>query len=640
MYQKINFLTFSLHTFKATNLLESLFGVVVNANMYLTPYGAHQAFDSHFDWMDGIIVQVMGCKKWKIYTSPTASRPLPDTVFKLNQNYDQQIKNSQRQERGSNFDNAFETFDLRSGSLLYIPRGFAHEAATNCSNIDKINYKNKRSQDNKENVDDDGSTLNAGHAVDIAANVASLHITFGLEVATDSTVEIYLHHYILIYFNSINTASTESTKSSIRLCSDKFSNGRGYSRTIIDGMLRIDNNSESTIHESNDIHNSRNDEKSKDASSQMNSSDFLLDMENTFVLLQNGSHKLTFQIGNLTNNDLIHLILHVATTIDSSYAKEKHGTHKNTQKSYDNEVNDERNNDNELKSVRSDVLRQGVAITTFTSKNKYQSMLHQILPEALVYLKDFFTFYTMDFIITEALLLAFRMNMIDANIEKIVVDFDSRKDEEGYGFISEEGSDVISVSGDDQINDVSNFAKKNENNKENTNINNSGNKDRNNDGNDRNKNKNDGKMTGRKLDPFKIPEYIRYFLSSSNRSMINPSYTARQKIRNVCQESHELSDMNLNASERRDIILNIQDSKWRFINPKKSVNLKLFSKVKSIIEKILMSLHDHDAENRDEWTGADDTEKNESEKEFSDHLYCMAWKSMISKLRNDRLSRS
>jgi hypothetical protein len=241
--------------------------------MYLTPYGVHQAFDSHFDWMDGIIVQVMGCKKWKIYTSPTAIRPLPDTVFKLNNTHDQ---NSESQGKGSNFDYAFETFDLRSGSLLYIPRGFSHEAATNCSYIDGINDKNKRF--NEENVEDDKSTLKSGTG-DITANVASLHITFGLEVATDSTVEVFLHHYILVYFDMIDTVySTGSKDSTINLCGNEILDSSEYSKATIDSISRVESTEKSNTHESDDD-NSIN-EKNKGGDSQMNSSDFIVDMEN------------------------------------------------------------------------------------------------------------------------------------------------------------------------------------------------------------------------------------------------------------------------------------------------------------------------------------------------------------------------
>lgn len=64
-------------------MLESVFGCRVNANVYLTPNGFYQAFESHFDWMDGIIIQVIGCKVWSVDRDSSSIYPIPDTVFKV-----------------------------------------------------------------------------------------------------------------------------------------------------------------------------------------------------------------------------------------------------------------------------------------------------------------------------------------------------------------------------------------------------------------------------------------------------------------------------------------------------------------------------------------------------------------------------
>jgi hypothetical protein len=551
--------------------------------------------------MDGIIVQVMGCKKWKVYTSPTAIRPLPDTVYKLNDTRDQNLEN---QRKGGNFNDAFETFDLRSGSLLYIPRGFSHEAATNCSNSNEIHDKTKRS--NEGNVNNDKSTSESGTG-EITANVASLHITFGLEVATDSTVEIFLHHYILVYFDMIDTVHiTKSTDSSIDLCGNKFSDSSEYSKADIDGLSRVEGTEESAVYESND--NYVINEKNIGADSTMNSSDFVVDMENTTISLQNGSHKLDFRIDHLTNIDLIHLIIHVASTINSKAIKKKYTYQNYRRNANDDEEEklDEINKDNELELDGSSILRQAVAITTFTAKNKYQPMLCEILPEALIYLKDFFAFYSMDFIITEALLLAFRMNLIDANIQKIIIDCDGHNTDMNCN----EECSLISETGEIKcLNDVSNLHMEN---------------------------KNNNKMTKRQSDPSKLPEYIKYFLSSSENSMIKKINPAHKEIRNICEKPNETINENLNASERQ----NIQDFNWKLINPKTSVYLKFFSKLKSIIEKILISLHDYDIGSKDTWTETHNKVKIESEKEFCDQLYCAAWGNMTTKLKNEQLSRS
>ena len=81
--------------------------------------GSQQAFDAHFDWMDVLILQLEGCKHWKIYTPPAVLFPTKDLVTKPN--------------TSSPSFRILQEFDLTAGSMAYIPRGFVHEAATNCS---------------------------------------------------------------------------------------------------------------------------------------------------------------------------------------------------------------------------------------------------------------------------------------------------------------------------------------------------------------------------------------------------------------------------------------------------------------------------------------------------------------------------
>ena len=42
------------------------YGFKVNVNLYMTPGGGNQGFEAHFDWMDNLILQIQGCKTWKV----------------------------------------------------------------------------------------------------------------------------------------------------------------------------------------------------------------------------------------------------------------------------------------------------------------------------------------------------------------------------------------------------------------------------------------------------------------------------------------------------------------------------------------------------------------------------------------------
>ncbi len=85
------------------------------ANVYLTP-SKSQGFKPHYDSHCVFILQVSGSKSWKIYDK-LISYPTKDY-----RNLDE-----------LNYDNRKPTleFQLNSGDIAYIPRGFVHEALTN-----------------------------------------------------------------------------------------------------------------------------------------------------------------------------------------------------------------------------------------------------------------------------------------------------------------------------------------------------------------------------------------------------------------------------------------------------------------------------------------------------------------------------
>lgn len=101
----------SVHTLCYT--LAEEFSSFVGANVYLTPPNT-QGFAPHWDDIDAFVLQLEGRKHWKVYAPRCPEEELP-----LNSS-----KNLERHELGELI---LETV-LETGDLLYMPRGFIHEA--------------------------------------------------------------------------------------------------------------------------------------------------------------------------------------------------------------------------------------------------------------------------------------------------------------------------------------------------------------------------------------------------------------------------------------------------------------------------------------------------------------------------------
>jgi bifunctional lysine-specific demethylase and histidyl-hydroxylase NO66 len=85
----------------------------VGVNLYMTPPGA-QGFKAHFDIMDAFVLQVEGSKVWQV-RGPQVTLPLPDEHTAASSQLLPPVLLEQ---------------ELKSGDVLYIPRGFVHEART------------------------------------------------------------------------------------------------------------------------------------------------------------------------------------------------------------------------------------------------------------------------------------------------------------------------------------------------------------------------------------------------------------------------------------------------------------------------------------------------------------------------------
>lgn len=86
----------------------------VQTNVYLTPSGA-RGLAAHYDTHDVFVAQVYGSKHWRLYESPV-QLPLPEQPHTApEQGYGRPVRE----------------LDLEPGDLLYLPRGFVHDATAN-----------------------------------------------------------------------------------------------------------------------------------------------------------------------------------------------------------------------------------------------------------------------------------------------------------------------------------------------------------------------------------------------------------------------------------------------------------------------------------------------------------------------------
>ena len=203
--------------------------------------------------MDGLVLQVLGCKAWRLARTRSIMFPIADTVFRVNHTL---MEDAQH-------------IELHPGSLLYIPRGYAHEAAMNCSNQNQIQSSS--------------GTVNSANDDKVPV---SLHITFGLEVGADSTMEVFLHHLVnqLQISNDMNNAMT---------CNNENQ----------DSPDRLDLN-----HDDNNISCSNNNNDTKY---------FVPTIERTIELSKKGEEEgHSLQLEGLDVRDWLHLLLHVAACMD------------------------------------------------------------------------------------------------------------------------------------------------------------------------------------------------------------------------------------------------------------------------------------------------------------------------------------
>lgn len=91
--------------------MEHDFSMPYQTNIYLTPQNA-QGFRTHYDTHDVFVLQISGTKSWRIYNTPVA---LPHRGQRFI------AENTPKGE-------VTQTFKLKPGDMVYIPRGVMHDA--------------------------------------------------------------------------------------------------------------------------------------------------------------------------------------------------------------------------------------------------------------------------------------------------------------------------------------------------------------------------------------------------------------------------------------------------------------------------------------------------------------------------------
>merc|ERR1711982_110386 len=168
----------------------------VSCNLYMTPavnkqqqqnkqnsYSSSAAFESHYDWMDVIIIQISGIKLWSVANTSIIKLTTCDLKHKPTTN-----------ELNYYYNNKYNDFLLYPGDILYIPRGYIHNASTILLNNNEQNHGDP-----------------------------SIHLSFGIEHLSDTTWEGFIHYAFVQYYTN-NHHKQFLSKEQIIISSNKYCN--------------------------------------------------------------------------------------------------------------------------------------------------------------------------------------------------------------------------------------------------------------------------------------------------------------------------------------------------------------------------------------------------------------------------------
>ena len=149
-----------------------------------------------------IVIQVSGRKRWSVASEPSIYLSNKDQKYKPT---GAELKDVQR----------YSEFTLCPGDILYIPRGHIHNAST-------VLFDNLlESKDGSTAIDLDNcpSYPNDYTSSDRLAG-PSLHLTFGLRVSNEATIEALLHYALYAYFESVSSSMNEQIAITKETCSN------------------------------------------------------------------------------------------------------------------------------------------------------------------------------------------------------------------------------------------------------------------------------------------------------------------------------------------------------------------------------------------------------------------------------------
>ncbi|HEV2765808.1 MAG TPA: cupin domain-containing protein [Pyrinomonadaceae bacterium] len=115
--------------------LEQLFGCPVKANLYCTP-ARSQGAQLHYDTHDVLVLQIAGRKSWRVFPPlvPLPLTHLPPLAFEEHTGLLKYQRGGPRRGRGDireeECGDPLRDLTLEAGDLLYLPRGFVHDART------------------------------------------------------------------------------------------------------------------------------------------------------------------------------------------------------------------------------------------------------------------------------------------------------------------------------------------------------------------------------------------------------------------------------------------------------------------------------------------------------------------------------
>ena len=124
------------------------------------------------------------------------------------------------------------------------------------------------------------------------------------------------------------------------------------------------------------------------------------------------------QVREVSVEDLLHLILHVAATSEPMHTTHQYNNNKSERKEHSTTATKDSsgvyNDAADVKissSLNSSLLRQALATTTFTTRNQYKPNLYDILPQSLQYLNIFFSSSNISQVLPRALIIGIDMGI-------------------------------------------------------------------------------------------------------------------------------------------------------------------------------------------------------------------------------------